>query len=165
VAARDVSGRSRARQAAKVAAAAVGITIGAVWDEVFFATPVLWTTARQGPWLTLSVLVPVYILFATGVSWLLVGGKEMKYAKSGKIERFVAKAVAHGEDGRIRKRLAAGSAIGFFLSAWLIGGIQTSFIMRVLGVKRHTMRWSVGANTIWAIMFVGQYTGIAAIIF
>ncbi len=157
--------RSRAHQAGTTVASAIGLAIAGFWDEVFFAAPAVYLTAKIGAWSTLAILIPIYIVVGSGISVFIIGTKQRKYAKAGRVERMVNSMAEKTQNSRIRRQLVAGSLVGFFLAAWLLGGILTSWILRLVGIRQHVLRWALAANTIWAVMFVGQYSGIAALIF
>lgn len=157
--------RASPRQWAAAIAGLAGITVAAIWDEVFFAAPAVALTARIGGIAAFLFLLPLYVAFGTGVSLLLVGRKQREHRVQSRLEIFIDSMAKKTENSRIRRKLVAGTAMGFFLSSWLLGGILTSWLLRVVGLKNNVPAWAIASNIIWAITFLAQYTGIAALIF
>ncbi len=141
-----------------------GVVAAGLWDEVVFAAAPVYLTTRWGGVAAFLVLTPAYAIFGTMVALVLFGRRRGRYASDTRAQAFVARWASSTEDSRIRKRLVAGGAIGFFLASWILGGILTCFILHSLGVRRSRSALFAMANVIWAITFVGQYTGLTAIV-
>ena len=161
----DVKSRSGAQKAGSAALTAIGLAVAGIWDEVVFATPAVALTAKFGGWVTFASLVPIYIVIGSLISVSIIGFKQYKYAKRGRVAMFVSSMADRTEKSRLRKQLIAGSLVGFFLASWLLGGIITAWLLRQLGLRRNVVSWAVTANVIWAVMFLAQYCGLAALIF
>lgn len=141
-----------------------GIAIAGLWDEIVFAAAPVYLTTRWGGGAAFLVLTPSYAVFGTVVSLLLFGRRVGRHTKPNRAQQFIARWAERTEDSKIRRRLVAGSLVGFLLAGWLLGGILTSFVLHSLGIRRHRAEWFAAANVIWAVTFVGQYTGITAIV-
>ncbi len=147
----------------KALAGLVAMASAAVWDEVFFAAPVVFSTARMGPWLTLSIVTPVFWVIGTGISLLVVRSRSDR--EPSRLVHMVQTMEERTRTSKLRRQLVAGSVIGFVLCSWILGGILTSYILAVTALRIDMTRWIIVANVIWAITFVGQYAGIASFIF
>ncbi len=160
---RTMTTRRPVPRAARAFVGFLAVLSAAVWDEVFFAAPVVFSTARLGPWPTLSLVAPAYWVIGTGVSMLVVRSRSDN--EPSRVMHMVQTMEARTRESRLRRQLVAGSVVGFVLSSWILGGILTSYILAVTGLRIDMTRWLVAANVIWAITFVGQYAGIASLIF
>lgn len=145
-------------------AVVAGVVVAAIWDEVVFAAAPIYFTTRIGGIAAFFVLTPTYAIFGTAVAVALFGRVRGRHVRSTRAQAFVARWAATTEDSRIRNRLVAGGVVGFFLASWLLGGILTCFILHSLGLRRRRAALFAAANTIWAVTFVGQYTGLTAIV-
>lgn len=134
----------------------------AIWDEVLFAAPVLFATAKFGPWLTLAVVVPAYWVIGSGLSLLVVAPAAR--GQPGWLARVVQTLTERTESSRFRRHLLTGSVLGFFLASWILGGILTSYILAITGLRLQLRRWVIAANAIWAVTFTAQYAGVGALI-
>lgn len=141
-----------------------GIAVAGIWDEIVFAAAPIYLTTRWGGLPAFLVLAPAYAIFGTAVSIALFGRVRGRYVRPTRAQAFVSRWAATTEDSRIRRRLVAGGFVGFVLASWLLGGILTAFILHNLGLRRNRAILFATANAIWAVTFVGQYTGLTAVV-
>ncbi len=141
----------------------VAVLSAAVWDELFFAAPVVFASSRLGPWSALALMSPTYWVIGTVVSLLVVRSRSDR--EPSRVVHMVQTMEERTRTSRLRRQLVAGSLIGFFLCSWILGGILTSYILALTALRIDVTRWVVAANVIWALTFVAQYAGVGAIIF
>lgn len=135
----------------------------AIWDEVLFAAPVLFAAARHGLWVTLAVVVPAYWVIGSGLSMLVV--RPAARRQPGWLAGVVQTLTERTEGSRFRRQMLTGSVLGFVLASWILGGILTSYILAITGLRLRLRTWVVAANAIWAVTFTAQYAGVGALIF
>lgn len=132
-----------------------------LWDDVFWAVPVIEASRRFGPALA---FVTFAVLYGGGsfVASLWVVRLHDAWS-SGRPSRLAAWFDRQERRGRARRSvrmLAAGRTVGFVLSSWLLGGIATTWLLLHLGRRQNITSRAALASAIFAVTFVGSYVGL-----
>lgn len=136
-----------------------------LWDDLFWAAPIVAVSRRVGPLWTFVSFVLLYGLGSFVISlWIVRLHDARSGSRSGVRTSRLAQWLDRQEQ-RARKRrtvrmLAAGRALGFALSSWLLGAIVTTWLLLHLDRRRNITSRSALSSAIFAVTFVGSYVGI-----
>ena len=146
-------------------AAAAGVAALYVWDDLIFAAPVVAAASVWGPlraWLVFAVLYAV-LSFPLAIA----AARMHDRATGGEAGRFARWLESQGAGRRGswgRALINGGQALGFVLASFLLGGILTTWLTRVVRPDQPTLPVAAASCTIFGITFVAQYAGIAALV-
>lgn len=147
--------------AAGLAAAAVFI-----WDEWLLAAPVIGLTKLLGAGLAFIILAPVYFGVSVAGALLAVGAYERASAgESGRIERWLNRQAESSTGRRGRRLVQTTSGIGFVLSSIFLGGIVTTWFVRLGGRREGLLSVALASSALFAVGLVGGYSGLFGLIF
>ncbi len=157
------AGRRRILNYGVGALAAVALFI---WDETLLVAPVVALTKLIGAGLAFLVLAPVYFLVSFGGALLAVRAYERASAgEPSGLERWLRRQ-AESSTGRSGQRLMrTTSRVGFVAASVILGGILTTWLVRVGGRRDGLTRLAAVSSSLFAVGFVGLYTGVFGLIF
>ena len=170
---------SRGRNALATALAGATVLVLYVWDDAIFATPVVVATRWWG---AATAFVTLFIAYAAG-SWLVAvlgvrtydrsvatraAGRDLSDESDPDRPSRLARWIDHQAGGRRgpwgKRLVASGELVGFVVASFLLGGIVTTWLVRLSG-RRHRMGLvAIASSTIFAISFVGFYSGTARVL-
>ena len=149
--------------------AVVGGAAGAaalyVWDDLLLAAPLVAVASVWGPLLTWIVFSIGYALASFALSLAAVSVFDrVGTGRPGKMARWL-QAQTEGRRGRWGRRLISGGQIvGFVLASFLLGGIVTTWLTRILRPDRPAVPTALASSAIFGLTFCAQYAGIAALV-
>jgi hypothetical protein len=135
-----------------------------VWDDVFWAAPIAAAEHLVGAAATFIGFALVYGVGSYAIAMLGVRAYDRRAASPSRLAAALART---GEVRRARlgnRLLRAGSAAGFVLSSFALGGILTTWFLRYSGVTDGIGRLAALSSAIFAVTFVGFYAGIFGVI-
>jgi hypothetical protein len=157
-------GGSPVRGLALVAAAA-GVAALYVWDDLLLAAPIV---AAASVWGAFSAWIIFSILYGGGsLVFATMAVHAYDRVRSGKPSRLAHWLQSHTEGRRGswgRRLIDGGQLVGFVLSSFLLGGIVTTWLVRVVRPDKPVMATAVASCTIFGVTFTAQYAGIAALV-
>ena len=146
-------------------AAAAGVAALYVWDDLLLAAPIV---AAASVWGAVSAWIIFSILYAGGsLAFSLMAVRAYDRYRSGEPSRMAGwlQSQTEGRRGGWGKRLVGGGQmVGFVLSSFLLGGIVTTWLVRVLRPDKPVMATAVASCAIFGVTFTAQYAGIAALV-
>lgn len=156
---------TRRRGPVALVAAALAVAALYLWDDLIFAAPIVATAAWAGPVVAFVVFTPLYGLG----SWMIALAAVRAYERSsdGRPSRLAAwleHQRARPRSGWARRLLDSGRLLGFVVASFLIGGILTTWFLRYGGRRDGIARLSAWSSGIFAVTFVGMYSGLAALV-
>jgi hypothetical protein len=161
--------RSPAGGAVAGGIAVLGASAGAaalyVWDDLLLAAPVIAVASLWGAF-------PAWALFSAlyaGVSLVLALAVVAAHDRwtEGRPSRLAEWLHHQGERRRGmwgRRLIGGGQFLGFVLASFLLGGIVTTWMVRILRPDRPVLRTAVASCCIFGVAFTAQYAGIAALV-
>lgn len=136
------------------------------WDEALLVAPVLAMTKLIGAGLTFLCLTPVF--FVVSFAGALLAVRAYERASAGQpsgVERWLSRQTesSTGRSGQWLLRTTSG--IGFIAASVVLGGILTTWLIRVGGRRDGLTRVAAVSSALFAVGFVGLYSGIFGLIF
>jgi len=150
-----------------------------VWDDAIFASPVVAATRWWGP---VTAFATLSITYAIG-SWLVAmlgvrtfdrsvgtrpGGVDPADGSTAHGSSRLVRWIDHQAAGRRgpwgSRLVASGELVGFVLASFLLGGIVTTWLVRLSGRRQRIALVAVASSTLFAISFVGFYSGVARLL-
>ncbi len=137
-----------------------------IWDETLLVAPVLACTKLMGAGLAFLFLAPIYFLVSFGGALLAVRAYERASAgEPSGLERWLRRQ-AESSTGRSGQRLMrTTSGIGFVAASVILGGILTTWLVRVGGRRDGLTPLAAVSSLLFAVGFVGLYSGAIGFIF
>ncbi|MDQ6697731.1 MAG: hypothetical protein M3Z46_09790 [Actinomycetota bacterium] len=137
-----------------------------IWDETLLVAPVIALTKLIGAGLTFLCLAPVYFLVSFGGALLAVRAYERASAgEPSALERWLRRQT-ESSSGRSGQRLMrTTSRVGFIAASVILGGILTTWLIRVGGRRDGLTRLAAISSSLFAIGTVGLYSGVFGLIF
>lgn len=137
-----------------------------IWDETLLVAPVLGLTKLIGAGFAFLCLAPVYFLVSFGGALLAVRAYERASAgEPSGLERWLRRQ-ADSSSGRSGQRLVrTTSGVGFVAASVVFGGILTTWLIRVGGRRDGLTRIAAISSLLFAVGFVGLYSGVSGLIF
>lgn len=146
-------------------AAIVGIAYY-VWDDLLFASPVIWLTSQRGglsAWLTAA---PAYTAASFGLTlFALRVHRRMSSGSPTRVAGWIDKLDNARRGGRVRALIRGGSVLAFVVASFLIGSIATMWIIAHSGRTDHLVQLSAASAVIFGLTFTAQYAGASSFFF
>ncbi|MCU1352205.1 MAG: hypothetical protein JWM05_1414 [Acidimicrobiales bacterium] len=141
--------------------AGVGVIALYLWDDILFAAPILGATRWWGPGLAFVVLTPVYFSGSVLLSLLAIRAYEHAVAgRTSRLERWLENQ-ARGRRGRLGDSvMKATSAVSFVAASVLLGAVLTTWMIRYSGRRKRMLPVVLASSAIFAVGFVGMYSGL-----
>ncbi|GEM_PF-2340078 len=149
---------------AVVASAALAAALY-VWDDLLLAAPIVALASVWGALTAWAVFATVYgaVSFVLAL-WAVRAYDRLSGGEPGRLARWLS-AQSDGRRGQWGRRLVTGGqAIGFVLASFLLGGIVTTWLTRVLRPDRPPVLTAAASCAIFGVTFAAQYAGIAALV-
>ena len=148
-------------------AGVVSVVVLYVWDDALFAAPIIAATKLWG-------VLPAFLvlgLFYWLVSWFLAivvvrvyEGRTSTADGTSRLERWLT-SQTEGRRGRwVEGLLRSGKALGFVVSSFLLGGVVTTWLARYLGRRDGLVVLACTSSAIFAVTFVGFYSGVGRVV-
>jgi hypothetical protein len=135
-----------------------------VWDDVLWAAPIAAAEHLLGAVAAFMLFTLVYGVGSYVVAILGVRAYDRRATRPSRLANALARS---GEARRARfgdRLLRAGSATGFVLSSFALGGILTTWFLRYSGVRDGIERLAALSSAIFAVTFAGFYAGLFGLI-
>lgn len=144
----------------------IGFVLIYIWDDAIFAAPILASVKVMGA-------LPTFLVFSIGLGLVnFVGGllavrayDHMQSGQPSRLERWLNRQTASTRGQRAQQLLNGGKLLGFVASSFLLGGVVTTWIVRYSGRRERIHVVAFASATIFAISFVGVYSGVGRLIF
>lgn len=135
------------------------------WDEAIFVAPVAAVTAVVGPFYGWIIMATCYFLLFFGLS--IVTLNRFQQRRPGKLGDWVETQLARSKKGRLYPFVKSGTAGAIVASCFFLGGLITSHLVFRLKLWPATSMVTTAAlcNFLFAIVWVGFYSGLLTIIF
>ncbi|MCU1455254.1 MAG: hypothetical protein JWN46_3400 [Acidimicrobiales bacterium] len=149
---------------AGIAGATLGVIVVYLWDDLLFAAPVLAATRWWGPGVAFVVLAPAY--FGGSVALALLAVRAYDRSTTGTPSRMARwlERQALGRRGRVGGSLmGAASVLGFVVGSVMLGGVLTTWMVRFSGRRGSMVPVALLSSAIFAVGFVGTYSGIVGL--
>jgi hypothetical protein len=166
----DRESAPQAKGVTRSSVAAVGAVLSVIllyaWDDALFAAPIVAGTRWLGAWTAFIVFSVIYGVVSFTLAILAVRAYDRRSGgRENRLARWVERQSHSQRAGWIGGLLTSGKVVGFFLSSFLIGGIVTTFIIRLSGRRDHLTGLAAASSAIFSLTFVGLYTGVGRVIF
>lgn len=146
---------------AATAGGLVAVAVLYLWDDLFWAAPVVAVSRRVGPLWAFVVFTLLYGWGSFVISlWIVRVHDARSGGRSSRLARWLDRQEQRARTRRTVRMLAAGRALGFVLSSWLLGAIVTTWLLLHLDRRRNITARSALSSAIFAVTFVGSYVGI-----
>jgi hypothetical protein len=135
-----------------------------LWDDILWAAPIAAAEHLVGASATFALFTLAYGLGSYAVAMLGVRAYDRRATRPSRLAVALARS---GEARQARfghRLLRAGGAAGFVLSSFALGGILTTWFIRYSGVREGIGRMAALSSAIFAVTFVGFYTGLFRLI-
>lgn len=158
------AGASMATGLAVVASAAVAAALY-VWDDLLLAAPIVALASFWGPLATWILFATLYAVASFVLAlWAVRAYDSLTDGEPSRLARWLA-TQSEGRRGHWGRRLVnGGQAIGFVVASFLLGGIVTTWLTRVVRPDRPVLPTAAASCAIFGVTFAGQYAGIAALV-
>lgn len=148
-----------------VIGAAAAVAALYVWDDLLLAAPIVAVASVWGAftaWLLFSVL---YGTASLALALMAVSAHDrMTSGRSSRLAHWLA-AQSAGRRGRWGRRLInGGQLVGFVMSSFLLGGIVTTWMVRIIRPDKPAFTTAMASCAIFGVTFTAQYAGIAALV-
>ena len=146
--------------------AVVSVILLYVWDDALFAAPIVAGTSWLGAWTAFVVFGLLYGVVSFVLAMAAVRAYDRRSAgRENRLAQWVEKQSRSQRAGWIGNLLTSGKIVGFVLSSFLIGGIVTTFIIRLSGRQKHLTGLAAVSSAIFSLTFVGLYSGVGRLVF
>lgn len=152
------AGRRRGLRA--IAAAATGVALY-LWDDALLAAPVIALTRSWGAARAFATATPLYFAGSATVTLVLLHALGSSDAPPPRLSRWIERQSERRGRTWVRRAAIGGGIVGFVLSSFVLGGIITTLILRQAGVRTRVEVIALTSSAIFALTFVGFYSGIS----
>lgn len=156
---------SRLRKGAKVAGAGVGAVVLYLWDDVIFAAPIIAAARAAGTLPAFVMCGVVYFAVSTAVALLAVRAYDKAGPGQGRLTRWAARQLDAPGRSWAARLSRTGSWFGFAVASVVLGGIVTTLLVRHMGVRARLGTTAMASSALFAIGFVGMYSGLSRVLF
>jgi hypothetical protein len=156
---------SRSFSAAAVAVVgASGAVVLYIWDDLLWAAPIAALVHLVGAFVAFAIFAALYGAGSYVIAMWGVRAYERRATRPSRMAGWVAHA-GDARRGRWGERLLrTGRAAGFLFSSFALGGILTTWLLRYAGVECGIARLAALSSAVFALTFVGFYTGLFELI-
>lgn len=146
-----------------LALVAAGIAAVAIylWDDLFWAAPILVMSKRNGAWMAFGVFSLLYGLGSFVVGLLVVRVYDRwSQGRPSRLAKWLSRQEMQERTVWSRRMLTSGKASGFVLCSWALGGIMTTWLLAYSGRREGIVRLCALSSAIFGVTFAGFYAGI-----
>lgn len=132
-----------------------------LWDDLFWAAPILFASRRFGAFTAFVVFSLFYGVGSFVVGLLVVHIYDIwSRGRPSRLADWLTRQEMRERTAWSQRMLTSGQAFGFVLCSWALGSIMTTWLLAYSGRREGIVRLSALSSAIFAVTFVGFYTGI-----
>ncbi|MEJ7582979.1 MAG: hypothetical protein WKF43_02615 [Acidimicrobiales bacterium] len=136
-----------------------------VWDDALFAAPIVVTVGVLGTVPAFLILGTLYGVVNWIVALLAVRAYDRRtHGEPSRLETWIEAQVAGRRGAWAQRVIASGKVVGFVVASFVLGGIVTTWLMRYMGERKRIGMIAVASSAIFAITFVGFYSGVGRLL-
>lgn len=142
-------------------AAGLSFVLLYLWDDVLFAAPIILAVRLVGTVPAFVVLTLVYGVASWALAMLAVRTFDRRaHGGHSRLEAWIERQAEGRRGGWVKGLITSGRIVGFLLASFLLGGIVTTWMVRYAGRRDRIGLIAVASSGIFALTFVGFYSGV-----
>jgi hypothetical protein len=137
-----------------------------LWDDAIFAAPVVAATRILGALPAFLALALVYGIASFVIALIAVRAYDRRTEGApSRLARWLERQSSMRRGRWARPMATSGRALGFVISSFVLGAILTTWLLRYSGQRERITLYAALSSAIFAITFVGSYSGLAQLVF